>query len=191
MATHAAARGSTGAVAPAHPRPARKQRQLRVAAPPVRTRRSIADVGTLLAFGLFVLCLGLAALHAVLVENQAELDELSEQNGIRRQRIDQLQAEIADLDSPEGLERHARAAGLVAAAEIVTLVPVSPDRLLPPGVDPFGLDARGIAPALSDPVFSSAADSAPVGIGPPGVAQASATTSARSSPGIDTSEPAR
>lgn len=176
MASQAAARGNPRAFNPAHAPAVPKRRPLRVADPPAKERRSIGDVGTLLAFGLFVLCLGLAALHAVLVENQAELDELSEQNGLRRQRIDQLQAEIADLDSPEGLERHALAVGLVAATEIVTLIPVTPGHLAPPDSDAFALGAHGIDPAADDALFASRVESDNSGLDPPDDALGSQST---------------
>ena len=128
-------------------RPERKSRDLKVAeASKVHGRRSISDVGTLLALGMFAVCLALAALHAVLVENQASLDDLIEHNQQRRERIDQLKAEIAYLDSPEGLADHARAVGLVPAAELVVLTPVAPGLLPPPAADPFSLESSGWEP---------------------------------------------
>ena len=51
---------------------------------------------------LFVVSLALAGLHAVLVENQDNLDELFAQNSVRQERLDALKAELAYLDSPEG-----------------------------------------------------------------------------------------
>ena len=125
----------------------RQKRQLEVAQQPATARRSISDVGTLLALGLFVACLALAALHAVLVENQASLDNLIEQNQQRQEHIDTLQAEIAYLDSPEGLADQADSAGLVPAAELVVLRTVAPGLLAPPEDDPFSLQASGWTPA--------------------------------------------
>ncbi len=136
---------AAGAPAPAAPRP---QPHLRVARAPAASRRSIGGLGTLAAVGLFVVCLALAALHAVLVENQASLDDLIEHNQLRFERIDQLQAEIAYLDSPEGLAEQAQAAGLVPAADLAVLTPIGPDRLPPPGVDPFDLASSGWTPPL-------------------------------------------
>ncbi|MCY4663682.1 MAG: hypothetical protein OXC00_03350 [Acidimicrobiaceae bacterium] len=137
---------AAGAPAPQTERPSP---DLKVARSPVTARRSIGGIGTLLALGLFAVCLALAALHAVLVENQASLDDLIESNQQRYEQIDQLQAEIAYLDSPEGLAEQARLAGLVPAAELVVLTPVGPDRLPPPDADPFDLQSSGWTPIAS------------------------------------------
>lgn len=109
-------------------------------------RRSIGDIGTFCALGLFAVCLALAALHAVLVENQDSLDDLIEQNQLRQERIDQLQAEVAYLDSPEGLAEQAQSVGLVPAAELVVIPPVGSGLLDPPGGDPFDLVFSGWTP---------------------------------------------
>ena len=101
---------------------------------------------SLLALGLFGVCLALAALHAVLVENQATLDDLLERNQQRYERIDKLQAEIAYLDSPEGLADQAHSAGLVPSAELAVLTPIGPDQLPPPEDDPFDLESSGRPP---------------------------------------------
>ena len=149
--------------APATPasEPGTKARSLKVASAPATARRSITDVGTLLALGMFVVCLALAALHAVLVENQASLDDLIERNQQSREQIDQLQAEIAFLDSPEGLAEQARTVGLVPAAELVVLTPVGPGRLLPPVADPFSLESSGFQrPEATDPAASAIAGQA-------------------------------
>ncbi len=107
-------------------------------------RRSLGGVTTLALFGLFAVCLALAALHAVLVENQASLDELLLQNELHTERLHQLQAEVAHLDSPEGLAVQAQAAGLVPAAELVVLNPTAHGQVPPPNFDPFGLVVSGI-----------------------------------------------
>ena len=153
MSPHSQGRATQRAPGAPAARPERKSRELKVAeASKVHGRRSISDVGTLLAVGLFAVCLALAALHAVLVENQASLDDLIEHNQQRRERIDQLQAEIAYLDSPEGLADHARAVGLVPAAELVVLTPVGPGLLPPPAADPFSLESSGWEPpSQADP----------------------------------------
>lgn len=98
---------------------------------------------------MFAVCLALAALHAVLVENQATLDDLIERNQQSQELIDQLQAEIAFLDSPEGLAEHAHSAGLVPAAELILLTPVGPGLLQPPAGDPFSLESSGFQPATA------------------------------------------
>ena len=141
------------------PRPERKPRDLKVAEAPAAARRSITDVGTGLALGMFAVCLALAALHAVLVENQAKLDDLIERNQQSRERIDQMQAEIAFLDSPEGLSEHASSVGLVPAAELVLLTPVGPGQLQPPATDPFSLGLSDYEPpAVIDAASSAGPD---------------------------------
>lgn len=102
-------------------------------------KSSLGDAGTLLALCLFMGCLSLAALHAVMVQNQARLDDLQASNQNRQELIDRLLAEIAYLDSPEGVEMNAVEAGLVLAAEVVTLTPVAQDLLPAPSSDPFKL----------------------------------------------------
>ena len=143
-----ASQRTAGAPAPGSERPSP---DLRVAPSPRAARRSIGGISTLVALGLFAVCLALAALHAVLVENQASLDDLIEHNQQRYERIDQLQAEIAYLDSPEGLADQAQSAGLVPAAELAVLTPVGPDRLPPPDADPFELESSGWTPPPSTP----------------------------------------
>ena len=128
------------------PRAEQPSPDLRVARSPGGRRRSIGSITTLVAVGLFAVCLALAALHAVLVENQATLDDLIERNEQRHDRIDQLQAEIAYLDSPEGLAEQAQSAGLVPAADLAVITPVGPDQLAPPGADPFDLESAGWTP---------------------------------------------
>ena len=130
-------------------RSGRPSPDLKVAPAPAAARRSIGGVTTLVALGLFAVCLALAALHAVLVENQAELDDLIEHNEQRYERIDQLQAEVAYLDSPEGLADQADLAGLVPAGDLAVLTPVGPDRLPPPEADPFDLESSGWTPPPS------------------------------------------
>lgn len=148
MALPAPARSSPqpGRRAPQQERsPSRRLRVAEEAAP----RRSLGRMSTLAIFALFVVSLALAMLHAVLVENQAALDDLAEQNRLRWERIESLQATIARLDSPEGLAEHASAAGLVTAPELMSLVPLGAGLLPPPSADPFRL--AGLDPSVSDP----------------------------------------
>lgn len=147
-----ASRRTADATAPA---PQRASPDLKVARSPTAARRSIGNIGTVVLLGLFAMCLALAALHAVLVENQGTLDDLIEHNQQRHERIDQLQAEIAYLDSPEGLADQADSAGLVPAAELVVLTPVGPDGLPPPRTDPFALASSGWTP--TPPEFGKSA----------------------------------
>jgi hypothetical protein len=87
---------------------------------------------------LFGTLLGLAALHATLVQAQAGLDSIVTENADRRERVDALLAEMAHLDSPEGVAEQALAAGLVAAPEVVTIAPLAPGALAAPTASPFG-----------------------------------------------------
>lgn len=157
MAPQSQGRASPRTGGASAPKTERRSPDLKVAQSPIAARRSIGGIGTVLALGLFAVCLALAALHAVLVENQASLDDLIELNQQRHERVDQLQAEIAYLDSPEGLADQAHSAGLVPAAELVVLTPVGPDRLPPPDADPFALISSGWTPVPSTSIPAVAA----------------------------------
>ena len=158
MAPRAQGRAAQPATGTPPSQPEREPRDLKVAEAPAAGHRSITDVGTLLALGMFAVCLALAALHAVLVENQASLDDLIERNQQSRERIDQLQAQIAFLDSPEGLAEHAHSVGLVPAAELVPLTPVGPGLLQSPVSDPFSLESSGFQQPTAADTASSAGD---------------------------------
>ena len=162
MSPHSQGRATQRAPGTPAASPVPKSRELKVAEAPAAARRSISDVGTLLALGMFAVCLALAALHAVLVENQASLDDLIEHNQQSRERIDQLQSEIAYLDSPEGLADHAHSVGLVPAAQLVVLTPVGPGLLPPPAADPFSLESSGFQPpSRADPANPAGSIEAP------------------------------
>lgn len=122
---------------------------LKVAPSPAAARRSIGRIVALAVLCLFAVGLALALLHPVVVGNQGSLDDLIEHNEQLYERIDQLQAEIAYLDSPEGLAEQAQSGGLVPAAELAVLTPVGPGRLPPPDADPFDLESSGWTPPPS------------------------------------------
>lgn len=149
-------------------KPQSQPKRLEVAPQPATARRSISDIGTLLAVGLFLGFLALAALHALLVENQAALDDLVEQNQQRQEDIDQLQAEIAYLDSPEGLADQAESAGLVPSAELVVLRTPAAGLLTPPGDDPFSLQASGWTSAGTADSPAAGLPEPPAGVPAPG-----------------------
>ena len=119
------------------PRKAPVKPPLRVVRPD-ESARSVGALGSMIAVFLFLTLLALAGLHAMLVQAQAGLDSLIEENGVRRERVDQLLAEVAHLDSPEGVAEQAEAAGLIASPEVVTIAPLAPGALLEPSLDPFG-----------------------------------------------------
>ena len=124
---------------PAKPKPAKLK-----AVPEAQPRRSAGSFGTFAALLLFLALLGLAGLHAVLVQNQAELDDLVSANHARQHRVDELTGRLAILDSPSGVADQAVGAGLVLAPEVVTLSPVAVGVLGLPGPDPFGLIEAGL-----------------------------------------------
>jgi dihydrodipicolinate synthase/N-acetylneuraminate lyase len=101
--------------------------------------RSVGLLGTAIAAFLFATLLAMAGLHAALVQAQAGLDSLVDENAARQERVDQLLAAVAHLDSPEGVAEQAAAAGLLAAPEVVTIAPLAPGALAPPPPNPFGL----------------------------------------------------
>ena len=133
--------------------PQTHSRSLRLAEQPT-PRRRFGDIGSMAVLAFFVVCGTLASLHAVLVENQADLDYLLEQNSFRQERIESLQASIAHLDSPEGLAEQAQSAGLVPAGETVTLATVGLGLLPPPTADPFRLSR--LEPAIESSGASGA-----------------------------------
>lgn len=146
--------------------PLRDRRRLRVLESPP-SQRSLWGAGVLLVFCLFMGWLSLAALHAVLVQNQARLDGLIADNQTRRKKVDDLEAEIAHLDSPDGVSEQAVEAGLVPAAEPVTLSPVVPGALARPLEDPFGL--AGLPPLEAvEPHAGAAGGAEAVAAGSPG-----------------------
>lgn len=138
----AAARIAAAAPAPI-PKPKPKPAKLK-AVPEAQPRRSVGSFGTFAALLLFLALLGLAGLHAVLVQNQAELDDLVSANHARQHRVDELTGQMAILDSPAGVADQAVGAGLVLAPEVVTLSPVAAGVLGLPGPDPFGLIEAGL-----------------------------------------------
>jgi hypothetical protein len=124
------------AVRPARPAQPR-QANLRVVRPDHRIR-VVGMVGTSVAVTLFVVLFVVAALHAVLVQTQAQIDAQRAANAAVQAELAVVTADLARVDSPEGLEQWAIDAGLVLAPEVVILSPVAPGTLAPPmSGDPF------------------------------------------------------
>ena len=118
---------------PSQPRPA----NLRVVRPDHRIR-VVGMVGTSVAVTLLVVLFVVAALHAVLVQTQAQIDAQRAANAAVQAELTVVTADLARVDSPEGLEQWAIDAGLVLAPEVVILSPVAPGTLAPPmSGDPF------------------------------------------------------
>lgn len=145
MATSTAARRAR----PARKATAPKTADLRVVRAEDRVR-TVGAIGSIVASFFFVVLFALAGLHAVVVQTQAELDDvnadITELEELRVMRM----ADLAWADSAVGLETTALAAGLVPAADTVILTPVPPGGLTPPRfADPFAL------PGTSDPIAAS------------------------------------
>lgn len=106
--------------------------------------RTVGTISTLVASFFFIVLFALAGLHAVVVQTQAELDEVNADiNALEELKVMRL-ADLAWADSAVGLETTALAAGLVPAGETVILTPVAPGALAPPGTDdPFSARAEG------------------------------------------------
>ena len=149
---------NAGASARSGPSPSPRGAPRRAPAPPLRvvrpneSVRSVGVLGSAIAVFLFVTLLALAGLHAALVQAQAGLDSLVEENGVQRERVDRLLAVVAHLDSPEGVAEQAAAAGLVAAPEVVTIAPLAPGALAAPTLDPFG---SGVSLVVAAPEVAS------------------------------------
>jgi hypothetical protein len=127
------------------PKTAPARADLRVVRPDERVR-TVGTISTVVAAFFFVVLFALAGLHAVVVQTQAELDEVNADiNALEELRVMRL-ADLAWADSAVGLETTALAAGLVPAGETVILTPVPPGALAPPGADdPFSASAPGVA----------------------------------------------
>ncbi len=87
----------------------------------------------------------ITALHAYLVNQAAQLDNLNSQNVDSREELQRLRTELVNLDSTEGVAQAAVVAGMVSAPEVVVITPVDNNTLLPPLSNPFGLEG------LNDP----------------------------------------
>ncbi|MEM8705479.1 MAG: hypothetical protein AAGE98_03430 [Actinomycetota bacterium] len=117
----------------AQPRPA----NLRVVRPDHRIR-VVGVLGTAVVVTFFAVLFIVAALHAVLVQTQAQIDAQRTANAEVQAELDAVVAELAKIDSPEGLEEWAIEAGLVPAPEVMILPPVSAGSLAPPAsANPF------------------------------------------------------
>ena len=88
---------------------------------------------------IFTTLFVLAAVHAVLVQGQAQIDAINAQNVVLETTVTKARASLAAADSPEGLAAQAAAAGLVESGSLVMLMPVADGALATPtGADPFG-----------------------------------------------------
>ena len=117
-------------------------------------------LGTSVVVALFAVLFVVAALHAVLVQTQAQIDAQRAANAAVQAELAAVTADLARVDSPEGLEQWAIDAGLVLAPEVVILSPVVPGTLAPPiSGDPF-FGGGGVSPAGRRPGRSRSTTSA-------------------------------
>ena len=134
----AASQTARRSATPRSNRPAQPRRaNLRVVRPDHRIR-VVGAFGTGVVLALFAMLFIVASLHAVLVQTQAQIDAQRAANAEIQASVDTVTAELARIDSPEGLEAWALDAGLVQAPEVVILTPIAPGTLAAPAsTDPF------------------------------------------------------
>lgn len=127
------------------PRPQPRRAPLRVVGPDERTR-ALGRMSTLVIVGLFAILFAVAGLHAVLVQTQARLDAQRAANLVVVEEIDSLDAQLAWIESPAGIEEWARGAGLVRPPGHLMVPTVPEGRLAPPTVaDPFASSSSASA----------------------------------------------
>jgi cell division protein FtsL len=81
----------------------------------------------LLGLVLFVALLGLVVFQTVLVQRQSQLDDLDQQIESERDRIEQAELDVTELESPERIVEEARSdLGMVAPPEVGMLHEVLP-----------------------------------------------------------------
>ena len=133
-------------VAPSAPGPrplkaAPRRAPLQVVRPDTRIR-TVGAIGTTVLLVGFATLFVLAAVHAMLVQGQAQIDAINAENVVLEIKVTRAVASLAAADSPEGLATQAAAAGLVESASLVMLAPVPDGALAAPiWVDPFGSGA--------------------------------------------------
>ena len=145
MATVTPTRGRLAAQLRPAARPQPRRAPLRVVRPDERTR-ALGRMSTLVIVGLFAILFAVAGLHAVLVQTQARLDAQRAANLVVVEEIDTLDARLAWIESPAGVEEWARDAGLVRPPGHVVLPIVPEGGLAAPVVaDPFA-SSRSLTP---------------------------------------------
>ena len=131
-------RVASSAPAPRPLKAAPRRAPLQVVRPDTRIR-TVGAIGSTLLLVVFVTLFVLAAIHAMLVQGQAQIDAINAENVVLESKVTRAVASLAAADSPEGLATQAAAAGLVESASLVMLAPVPDGALAAPIlVDPFG-----------------------------------------------------
>ncbi|MEM9465849.1 MAG: hypothetical protein AAGA90_10780 [Actinomycetota bacterium] len=130
-------------------RPARQAQPRRADLRVVRPDRRVIVVGALgtaVIITFFGVLFAIAGLHAVLVQTQAQIDAQRAANAEVQEQLDDVVAQLAWIDTPEGLEHWARTSGLIEAPEVISLAPLPVGALPAPGAaDPFGPAAAEVA----------------------------------------------
>jgi cell division protein FtsB len=103
----------------ATPRTSAERRHLEV----VRSRRRVRTgvFTSVVVTVVFAALLGLAAMQAVLVQGQLELDRIDSDIANLEQQRDRLESTLAGLESPDQITARARAEGMVSPPEVITL----------------------------------------------------------------------
>ena len=103
------------------------RRHLRLALPPRRSLRLSPRVGVVLTVVGFVALFGVAVCHALLIQNQASVDELDRRVATEQARYEKLRLQVAELESPQRIMSEAQEdLGMVPAGETVWLTPDQP-----------------------------------------------------------------
>jgi len=137
-ATPATARRSGAAAARSRPvaQPKARRASLRVVSPPARSG-ALVPMSVVMG-GVFTVLFAIAAVQAVLVQTQARIDAQTAANLAIVEQIDALDAQLAWIESPAGIEAWAKETGLVRAPGYIILSPVGEGALAAPVVaDPF------------------------------------------------------
>jgi cell division protein FtsL len=108
----------------------RRDRHLRVVTP--KRRRAVGHrlsprTGVVLTVLTFVALFGVAVSHALLIENQARVDDLDQQVAAEQARYEELRRDVAELESPQRILGDAtEELGMVPAGDPVWLSPGEP-----------------------------------------------------------------
>jgi cell division protein FtsL len=121
--------GLPGALPRRRTEPEGRRRHLRVVGPG-RTGLGLAlspRAGVILTVLAFVALFGVAASHALLIQNQANVDELDSRVAAEQARYEELRLEVAQLESPQRISTEAQQTlGMVPAGEVEWLTPDEP-----------------------------------------------------------------
>jgi cell division protein FtsL len=128
------------------------RRHLRLVLPARRSLRLSPRLGVLLTVVGFVALFGVAVCHALLIQNQASVDELDRRVAAEQARYEQLRLEVAELESPQRITTEAQNdLGMVPAGETMWLTPDQPaptSTTAPDAVESTDTSAAEVKPYL-------------------------------------------